>query len=421
MAIRDLLEQRAATVQAMRQLTDHPEGDGGDLSDSQVETFDRHKAELERTEAAISRQQAVDDAERRMAAPAIISGNGRDGQFEERARSFSIVKAINAQLGEPVDAGFEREISAEVRTRARRPFMGIAVPDQVFLEKRVLTVGAGAADLYPVQHRPDLFIDRLRSSLIVGRLGATVLDGLVGDQEIPRQLTSSTAEHLAEEAALTPSDATFDDVELSPKTVGAVTSYSRRTLINAQPSIEALVRADLAAVIAREIDFQALFGDGLANNPTGIANQTDVHTGVLSTPTWVQVLGMIAQIETADAALAGLGWAMSPAGVAVLRGTQKLSATDSVMLMEDPGSLAGYPAASTTAIPALGSPATATSVFFGAWSQLLVGYWSGIDLLLNPYESASYLRGRVMLRALRDYDVAVRHGESFTVAADLPL
>ena len=34
----------------MRALTDHPAGDGGDLSDEQVEDFDRHKGELERTE-----------------------------------------------------------------------------------------------------------------------------------------------------------------------------------------------------------------------------------------------------------------------------------------------------------------------------------------------------------------------------------
>jgi hypothetical protein len=38
-----------------------------------------------------------------------------DGAYEDRARQFSLVKAINARLGEDVDAGFEREISAEVR------------------------------------------------------------------------------------------------------------------------------------------------------------------------------------------------------------------------------------------------------------------------------------------------------------------
>ena len=48
-----------------------------------------------------------------------------------------------------------------------------------------------AEPLYPTTHRPDLFIDRLRSALVVGRLGATVLDGLVGNVDIPRQIASS--------------------------------------------------------------------------------------------------------------------------------------------------------------------------------------------------------------------------------------
>ena len=61
---------------------------------------------------------------------------------------------------------------------------------------------------------------------MVGRLGATVLDGLVGTQSIPRQIASSTAQHVAEDAALTATDPNFDDVELAPKTVGAVTIAS---------------------------------------------------------------------------------------------------------------------------------------------------------------------------------------------------
>jgi len=79
MRMRELLETRASTVQAMRQITDHPAGEGGDLSDEQVQAFDKHKAELAACEKRIERQALLDDAERRLAAPAIVHGNGRDG------------------------------------------------------------------------------------------------------------------------------------------------------------------------------------------------------------------------------------------------------------------------------------------------------------------------------------------------------
>jgi HK97 family phage major capsid protein len=427
MSTRDLLEQRANTVQAMRALTDHPGGDDGDLSEAQSADFDAHRTKLENLEARLARQQLLDDAERRLAAPTIIKGNGTDGRFEERARSFSLVKAINAALGEDVDAGFEKEISAEVRSRSgrSRPFQGIAVPSQYFeVERRVLTVtGAGAAnDLYPTIHRPDLFIDLLRSSLLVGRLGATILDGLVGDQHIPRQTGTTTAAWLAEDAALSPTDPAFDDVTLTPKTVGVVTSYSRKTLLNAQPSIERLLRADLANVIARAIDAGALYGPGTGDQPLGVANQPGIVTATLVGPTWAQVLAVIATIQSVDADVGSLGWAIHPKGVAKLRGTTVVATTGESMLMAEPGSLAGYPVVTSTAMPTAGGPpATSTTVLFGAWSQLLVGYWSGLDLLLNPYDSVGYLRGRVMLRAMQDVAVGVRHVESFVKSTNLPV
>jgi HK97 family phage major capsid protein len=416
MTIRDLLERRSSAVAQMRAITDAPAGKDGDLTDTQASEFTRLKDDLGNLEKRIERQQVVDDAERRVAAPAILTNGVGDGRYEDRAREFSLVKAINAALGEPVDAGFEREISAEVRARSGRPFIGIPVPDEIFLERRTLLTSGAASDLYPTQHRDDLFIDRLRSALVVGRLGATVLDNLVGDQEIPRQIASSVAQHVAEDAALGETDANFDDVPLSPRTVGAVTSFSRRTLINARPSIEQLIRRDLASVIANAIDFQALFGDGVGNTPTGVANQANVQAATLAGPTWAQVLDFIASIQADDADIGSMGWVTSPQGVRVLRSTNKVAAEpDHGFIMDAPDRLAGYGLITTSAVPV----AVTTSAIFGAWSQLLVGYWSGTDLLLNPYEGAAYLRGRVLLRAMRDYDVAVRHGESFAVADNL--
>ena len=375
------------------------------------------KTEIADLDKKIDRARDLQEAER--SAPAIIQGNGKDGAYEERARDFSITKAIAARLGDDVDAGFEREISQEVAKRSGRKFQGIAVPDEVFQEQRTLLAGSSAADLVPNVHRPDLFIDRLRSSLVLGRLGATVLDNLVGDVEIPKQTGSSTAQWVGEDGSITETDASFDDVKLAPKTVGAMTSFSRRTLINAVPSIEQLVRRDLASVIASAIDYQGLLGDGTGDTPTGVANTAGIATPSLATPDWDEVLAVIASIQNEDADLGNMGWAMNPNAVAKLRGTLKVTGDAGAgFLMEAPGNLAGYTAATTTAIPSASGPVT--SVFFGAWSQLLIGYWSGTDVLVNPYEATAYAKGRVKVRAMRDVDVAVRHAESFAVAADMP-
>ncbi|HWA00388.1 MAG TPA: phage major capsid protein [Caulobacterales bacterium] len=422
MKLHELLEKRSAAVTKMRAIADKAEAESRDYTYDEDKEHRALKSEVADLDKTIERARELDAAER--AAPVIIKGNGKDGAYEERARDFSITKAIAAHIGHNVDVGFEREISQEVVRRSGRSFEGIAVPDEVFqVERRTLLMGSSAADFVPNVHRADLFIDKLRASLITGRLGATVLDGLVGTVDIPKQTGSSSAQWVAEDGSLTETDATLTDVNLTPKTVGAMTSFSRRTLINAAPSIEQLVRNDLAAVIAGAIDAKAMLGDGSSNTPTGIIHTSGVGNPTFASgPTWAQVLAFIAAVEGADAALAGLGWAMSPKGASIFRGVTKVEDDAGAgFLMEAPNAMAGYPAATTSAIPTVSATPDTSTVIFGAWSQLLIGYWSGTDILVNPYETTAYAKGRVIVRAMRDVDVAVRNAAAFAYAADLPV
>jgi HK97 family phage major capsid protein len=282
--------------------------------------------------------------------------------------------------------------------------------------------GSSAADLVPNVHRADLFINVLRNRLVTARLGATFLDGLVGSPiDIPRQTGSSAAQWVAEDGSLTETDAAFDDVTLQPKTVGAMTSYSRRTLLNASPSIEQIVRNDLAAVIANAIDEKSMIGDGTSNTPTGIVNAGATEVAISSDPTWERILEFIAQVDSDNALEGSLGWATSPHVVKLLRSTLVAASTDSRMLMTEPNALAGYPLQSTNALPGGtgGSPAENGTIIFGDWSALLVGSWSGIDVLANPFESTAYAKGRVMVRAMKDVDVQVRHAVAFAFSNDI--
>lgn len=426
MKLFELQEARAAAVAEMRALADAAETEKRDLTAAEDQKFGELKTKIADLDKKIGRAQTLAEAER--SAPAIVHGRLGDGVYEERARDFSISKAIRAALprdlgGGDVDAGFEREIAQEVVRRSGRTFQGMAVPDEAFLaEKRTLLVGSSAADLVPNVHRPDLFIDRLRSALVTGRLGATVLDGLAGSPiDIPRQTGSSTAQWVAEDGSLTETDASFDDVSLMPKTVGAMTSYSRRTLLNTSPSVEQIIRNDLASVIASAIDAKAMLGDGSSNTPTGIVNVSGVHEIDMSTaPTWDDVLSFVAKVEHANAASASMAWTLNAYAAKKLRTTVKASGEAAGFLMDSADRLADYPAAITSALPGDPTP-TAATIIFGDWSSLLIGYWTGVDILVNPYESTAYAKGRVLVRAMRDVDVQVRHAASFAFSDNMPV
>jgi HK97 family phage major capsid protein len=422
--LHELQEARAAAVAAMRALSDKAETEKRDLTAAEDTEFGTLKTTIADLDKKIGRAQALADAER--SAPAIVHGKIGDGQFEERARDFSVVKCIRSTLptheGGNIDIGFEREISTEVARRSGRAYEGFAVPDQYFhVEKRTLTVASGAADLVPNVHRPDLFIDMLRAKLVCATLGATYLDGLVGTPiDIPRQTGSGTAQWVAEDGSLSETDATFDDVNLAPKTVGSVTSYSRRTMLNASPSIEAIVRADLAATIANAIDAKAMTGTGASNTPTGITAAGATAGGGGAVLTFAEVLAYPTLVDAANALGGSLGWALNPHVAKVLRSTLVASSTDSRMIMEGPNALAGYPAQTTNALPGNPTGPVAGTIIFGNWADLIIASWAGgLDILVNPYESTAYLKGRILVRAMKDVDVAVRHAASFVFQDDI--
>lgn len=421
MNFRDLQERRAVLVTEMRAITEKPAGTAGDLSTEQATRFDTLKAELEGAEKSIARQQLLDAAERRMQGTQ-LAGSG-DDRFDESCRDFSLRAAIAGAAGLAVEWGKEKEIGAELVKRAGRPFIGIAVPMSVFhkkLEQRVVTGAGEGANIISTDLRGDQFIDVLRAKMVVRKLGARVLSGLVGNVDIPKLIAGTTSAWVADNAALTPNDPNLDKVSLTPKHAGVITEFSRSTLLQSSPDIEQLLRNDFAALLAGALDIAAINGGG-ANEPNGVlATATGISktTSMGATPTWAEVLTLIELVETANAE--GSAWVTSAGVVRLLRSTLRAASTDSRMIMEAPNELAGYPLAQTQNVPlTLGSPAEGDPLIFGNWSDVLIGFWSELDILVNPYESTAYSKGNVQIRAMMTCDVAVRHAGSFAACINL--
>lgn len=422
MTMRDLLEKRTRLVADMRAINDQPAGDGGDLSEEQSKRFEALRSDLEKTEAAIQRQHLVDEADRR-AAGEPLTGAG-DERFDVECRKFSLLRAIAGAADLNVDCGREREISAELQRRAGRPVEGIAVPMAIF-ERRVVTstdpAGGPGGNLIQTDVLGNQFIDLLRAKLVMQRLGATTLNGLVGNVAIPRLKASAGASWVAENSAIAATDQQFDQVTLTPKHCGTITEFSRNMVLQSSPSVEELARRDMAASLARAIDTAALIGGG-SNEPVGIfglASGPNVVT--FGEASWAKVLEFpeAVEIDNAD----GTAFVTNPRVVRALRSTPKAldgasAAIDSVMVMDGPDRLAGYPVASTTAVPAT-FDTDKSGLAFGQWEHLLIGWWDQFSLLVNPYESTAYAKGNVQVRAMLTADVAVRHPEAFAVAKDV--
>jgi len=428
MSMRHHLERRAAITGELRLI--HETAGDAELATEARARFDALRGELDTIEERLARQATLDDAERRMAGRP-YAGSG-DRNLDREMRSFSLVRAIASQTpGLNVDGEREKELSQEIARRAGRPFQGMAVPMSVFhepAEQRVLTstlpAGGPGSNLIETSLDGGQFIDRLRNALRVRQLGARVLTGLQGNLDVPKLKQSATAGWVAENAALTATDHEFQKVSLTPKHAGAITEFSRSMLQQPSVDVEALVRSDFAMILAEAVDQAAISGSGTGAVPRGILNTTgigNVAMGANGGPiTWASVINLIGETEIDN--VEGSGFLTNARVVRSARQTVKVSGQPSYV-MEMPGSLAGYSAAVTNMVPSNlvkgSSGAVCSALIFGNWSDLLLGYWSEFDLLVNPYEAVAYSKGNVQVRGLLSMDVAVRYPESFAAILDL--
>lgn len=365
--------------------------------------------------------------ERMGTAKPITADSPEIGLTEKEKDSFSFVRALHA-LANPTDrraqeaAAFEFEASRAAADKTGRAAQGILVPVDVL--KRDLTVGTAADGGHTVS--TDLlsgsFIDLLRNRALMMQLG-TVMTDLNGNIAIPRLAGGASAYWVAENGAPTESQQSFNQVAMSPKTVGAFTDISRRLLLQSSIDIEALVRSDLASVLALAIDLAAISGDGASNNPTGILNTTgigDVAGGANGlAPTFAHMVQLETEVAVDNADVGRLGYVTNAKVRGALKGTEKAANTGQ-FVWSDGNMINGYNAQVTNQVPSNLDKGTSTgvcsAVIYGNWADLLIGLWGGLDLTIDPYASST--TGAIRAVALQDVDVAVRHPESFAAMQD---
>ena len=271
------------------------------------------------------------------------------GMSDKEKREFSFIRAINA-LAHPNSkeaqraAGFELEVSRAAQEKSGKEARGILIPADVLgYGRRDLTVGAasGGGDLVATDLMSDSFIDLLRKSLVLQQAGANVMTGLQGMVAIPRQSGGATTYHVAESGAITESQLTVDQVTMQPRTIGALTDYSRRLLLQSSIDIENLVRRDLAQQIAIEVENQAINGTGTGSYPLGFLNVTGINTesGVAAFSDFVNAE---AALSTDNALMGNLGYLMNSALRGTLKTTEKASGTNGIFVYEGDNTINGY-------------------------------------------------------------------------------
>ena len=335
------------------------------------------------------------------------------GLTKEETRSWSVLRAID-YLADPNNrakreaAAFEIEASEAAASKLGRSSRGITIPNEVFKRDLATRPDTAGGNLIQTDLDAANFIDLLRNNSVLQQTGSTVLTGLSGNLSIPRQGAAGTAYWVSESSAVTESQQTIEQVNMTPRTVGAMTDISRKLLIQSSVDVENMVRNDLAKIIALEIDRCALYGLGNTSEPLGVHNTTGISTENVGNndPSWSDVVNMESDIAVSNALTGSLSYVTR----ANINGAMKVKAKDSGsgLFVNDNGTVNGYPCYVSNQVEA-------GDIWFANWSDLIIGYWSGLDLQVDPYTGGA--SGTVRVRVLQDTDVAVRHPESFCLGA----
>ena len=350
------------------------------------------------------------------AEPQIDTKNMTLGMTEKEVKEYSLLRALRA-LANPFDkkaqdeAKYEFEVSQEAQRKFGLEAKGILVPLDVLARSLTATGGDTGNTLVPDKLLAGQFIEMLRNRSAVLGL-ATHLTGLNGNITIPRQIASTTVYEVAETEALTDSDLTLDQITMSPKRLGASSSYSKQLLMQSSLDVENLIKNDMLTQIALKIDAIAV---NRILNETGVGLVEIGDNG--GAPKWEHFVALESEIAMANADVNRMRYIINAKTQGYCKTTPKIDGYPQFIIEQN--QINGYGFKVSNQVPSnltKGDGTDLSAILFGNYADLIIGFWGGIDLIVDPYSKKK--EGLIEIVADQFYDLAIRHPQSFSVIKD---
>jgi HK97 family phage major capsid protein len=152
-------------------------------------------------------------------------------------RPYSLSKVIRELAKQPLAlSGFEAEVNQELKAlTGDRQVLGTMLPMQALCRRDLTTSGMPSVQTSVGED----IIPFLRYRSVVGRLGGTMLNDLTGGPwRLPRATGTGGVTWQTETANVSNSEATFDQVTLTPSRISSNSIVSKQLVAQSQPDIE---------------------------------------------------------------------------------------------------------------------------------------------------------------------------------------
>lgn len=278
----ELRHQRGKALKAAQAIIDKA---GGRLSLAQQAEYDRLVVESEELREAIERQELLDELDRGLPAP------GRKIPGIEEKPKAEKAEWRNVETGEliPVlapDEEIRSDFKPEEANLSIGKFLkGIVTGDwrDAEAEHRTMLEGTLSAGGYMVPTPlSNQLINRARNKAAVFQAGARTVPMEASTLKMARNAGDFSAYWRAENAAITTSDMTFEQVTLTAKTLAAYGKISVELFEDA-PNVDQVVSESIASALALELDRAVLVGSGSGAEILGIRGSTGIQSVSMGT------------------------------------------------------------------------------------------------------------------------------------------
>lgn len=332
-------------------------------------------------------------------------------------RRFSLLKAIR-EFGDGKLTGIEAEMHQQGVKDALaigQSVKGLSMPG-VLLNFRAneFTATTEGTDLVQNTIMAGSFIDVLRAKLVLQKLGARILTGMVGDFKLPKLTAGATVAWEGEIDANAQTLPTTGQVAFAPNRVGCYVDVSKQLLIQSSVDVEMMLRNDLMAALAGGIEAAAIT-DLLGTS--GIGAVVGGENG--AAPDWADICDLESAVGAANGDVGSLAYLTNPKVRGKLKQTVKAASSDSVMIWGDSDLLNGYKTGVTTHVSSTltkGNQSLSSAIIFGNFEDLVIAQWGGMDLIVDPYTLAKTNLTSLVLNTYADF--GVRNAGSFAAMKD---
>jgi HK97 family phage major capsid protein len=430
--LKTISETRGAKVKELDAIISLSRTENRSLNSDEASKYDSIEKEVRSLES---------DYEREVRHAATINSRMPVLSNEEQrdVAKFDIGVALRALVKNEALSGIEKEMVAEGHREARDAGIGrtggLVLPrflvrsneNRAALSATGTTSTTGDQGGMTVATNKAGLLDDFYNASILRQNGATVLEGLVGNLDVPRYLKATNPAKKTENASADSANGTTSMLSLTPKRLPAYVDIGEQLLLQSSSAIETIIRRNLTMQMSAIQETAFFHGTG-TNEANGIAGTSGIGSVVGGTnglaPTWTQMVSLESKVDQANALLGTPRYFINGKTKAQLKTTLKnsVTGTDSNYILSDmnPGIVNGYNYVYSNAISSTltkGSASTCSAIFFGNPADYFIGYWGGLTLELLR-DTSNAITGQYRLAAAVYYDGGVVRSQSFSAMLD---